>query len=292
MKLKKQRAKITPFSVVVFIALTIYTISVVTVLVWATMTSLRSHQAMKTSPLAIFSGLSFKNYTEVQEAMQITVSTSTDRLTYNLIGMVENSLLYAGVGGLVQMFATVTVAYCTAKYKCLASSIIRNIVIVTLIIPIVGSTPSMIDFLTKLRFYDKFYGMMIMRISFTNSYYLVFYAAFSKLSWEYAESAFIDGASHVRVYFSIMLPLVKTLMATVFIIFFIYGWNDYQTPYMFLPSMPTASLGLFHFFQNHNVDNIPKKMAGGVLVFLPVFIIFILFRNKIMGDLTEGGIKG
>lgn len=292
MKLKKQRAKITPFSIVLFIALTIYTVSVVTVLVWATMTSLRSHQAMKTSPLAIFSGLSFKNYTEVQEAMQITVSTSTDRLTYNLIGMVENSLLYAGVGGLVQMFATVTVAYCTAKYKCLASSIIRNIVIVTLIIPIVGSTPSMIDFLTKLRFYDKFYGIMIMRISFTNSYYLVFYAAFSKLSWEYAESAFIDGASHVRVYFSIMLPLVKTLMATVFIIFFIYGWNDYQTPYMFLPSMPTASLGLFHFFQNHNVDNIPKKMAGGVLVFLPVFIIFILFRNKIMGDLTEGGIKG
>lgn len=292
MKLKKQRTKITPFSIVVFIALTIYMVSVVTVLVWATMTSLRSHQAMKTSPLAIFSGLSFKNYAEVQEAMQITVSTSTDRLTYNLIGMIENSLLYAGIGGFVQMFATVTVAYCTAKYKCLASSIIRNIVIVTLIIPIVGSTPSMIDFMTKLRFYDKFYGVMIMRISFTNSYYLVFYAAFSKLSWEYAESAFIDGASHVRVYFSIMLPLVKTLMATVFIIFFIYGWNDYQTPYMLLPSRPTASLGLFHFFQNHNVGNIPKKMAGGVLVFLPVFIIFILFRNKIMGDLTEGGIKG
>lgn len=283
--------KMTPMSITVFVMLTLYSLGLIVVLLWSIFSSFRQGDLFKEFPLA-FSGFTFDNYKNVSMAMEIKVTSPTMIKYVNLIGMFENSFIYAGGGALIQTFVTATVAYCTAKYKGIASSVIRNIVIVTLIIPIVGSLPSTINFLTTLHLYDNIIGIMLMRISFCNTYYLIFYAAFSKLSWEYAESAFIDGASHLRVYFSIMLPLIKTLLATVFIIFFIYAWNDYQTPYMLIPSMPTAALGLFHFFQNITIDNIPEKMSGGVLVFLPVFIVFVLFRNQIMGDLTEGGIKG
>ena len=288
---KTEKRNVTPFSITVFALLALYSAALFIVLLWSICTSLRQNDLFRVAPVS-FSGFTFSNYGNVAAAMEIRVSTSTKVSYVNLLGMFEYSFLYAGGGAIIQTLVTATVAYCTAKYKCVASSIIRNVVLVTLIIPIVGSLPSTIDFLTTLHLYDNIIGIFLMRISFCNTYYLIFYAAFSRLSWEYAESAFIDGASHLRVYFSIMLPLVKTLVATVFIIFFIYAWNDYQTPYMLLPSMPTAALGLFHFFQNINIENIPQKMAGGVLVFLPVFIVFVLFRNKIMGDLTEGGIKG
>ena len=288
---KTSKRNVTAFSITTFVLLALYSVLLFTVLLWSVFTSLRQNDMFRASPVSL-SGFTFANYGNVASAMEIRVSSATKVSYVNLLGMFEYSFLYAGGGALIQAFVTATVAYCTAKYKSVASSIIRNVVLVTLIIPIVGSLPSTIDFLTRLHLYDNIIGIFLMRISFCNTYYLIFYAAFSRLSWEYAESAFMDGASHLRVYFSIMLPLVKTLVATVFIIFFIYSWNDYQTPYMLLPSMPTAALGLFHFFQNINIENIPEKMAGGVLVFLPVFIVFVLFRNKIMGDLTEGGIKG
>lgn len=288
---KIAKRNVTPFSIVVFCMLALYSAALFIVLFWSVCSSLRLNDAFRATPVA-FSGFTFANYGNVAAAMEIRVTSATKVSYVNLLGMFEYSFLYAGGGALIQVFVTATVAYCTAKYKCVASSIIRNVVLVTLIIPIVGSLPSTIDFLTTLRLYDNIIGIFLMRISFCNTYYLIFYAAFSRLSWEYAESAFIDGASHLRVYFSIMLPLVKTLVATIYIIFFIYAWNDYQTPLMLLPSMPTAALGLFHFFQNITIDNIPEKMAGGVLVFLPVFIVFVAFRNQIMGDLTEGGIKG
>lgn len=290
MKVRANKRK-TVTSVTIFILLAVYSLALITLLVWSMLSSFRQNEAFKKFPTA-FSGFTFENYKNVTAAMEIKVTSATTIKYVNLIGMFENSFVYAGGGALIQTFVTATVAYCTAKYKGIVSSVIRNTVIVTLIIPIVGSLPSTINFLTELHLYDNIIGIMLMRISFCNTYYLIFYAAFSKLSWEYAESAFIDGATHLRVYFSIMLPLIKTLLATVFIIFFIYAWNDYQTPYMLIPSMPTAALGLFHFFQNVTIDNIPEKMAGGVLVFLPVFIVFVLFRNQIMGDLTEGGIKG
>lgn len=288
---KIAKRNVTPFSIVVFCMLALYSAALFIVLFWSVCSSLRLNDAFRAAPVA-FSGFTFANYGNVVAAMEIRVTSATKISYVNLLGMIEYSFLYAGGGALIQVFVTATVAYCTAKYKCVASSIIRNVVLVTLIIPIVGSLPSTIDFLTTLRLYDNIIGIFLMRISFCNTYYLIFYAAFSRLSWEYAESAFIDGASHLRVYFSIMLPLVKTLVATIYIIFFIYAWNDYQTPLMLLPSMPTAAVGLFHFFQNITIDNIPEKMAGGVLVFLPVFIVFVAFRNQIMGDLTEGGIKG
>jgi ABC-type glycerol-3-phosphate transport system permease component len=91
-----------------------------------------------------------------------------------------------------------------------------------------------------------------------------------------------------------MFPLAATLFGTVFLLFFISYWNDYQVPLMFLRNLPTLALGLYGFMlHDHSEFATPTaKIAAGVCVFIPVFAVFVAFRNKIMGNLTEGGIKG
>ena len=208
--------------------------------------------------------------------------------------MLLNSVLYAGGCALFQVACTAVVAYCTARYKNVVSTILHYVVIVTLILPIIGNTPSMIEIMRKLNLYNTMFGAWIMKLGFNNMYYLIFYAAFKSLSWEFAESAFLDGANHFTVFFKIMLPLTMTLVGTVFLLYFISYWNDYQVPMLYFPKYRTAAYGLFVVFTS-TVDGMaypPAKIAGAVFIFLPIFIVFMIFKKKIMGNLTEGGIKG
>ena len=91
-----------------------------------------------------------------------------------------------------------------------------------------------------------------------------------------------------------MMPLTSSLFGTTFILFFIGYWNDYQVPMLFLDKNPVLALGLYEFFQSYSnqLSVGTVKIAGGVIVLIPLLILFIVFRKKLMGNLTEGGIKG
>lgn len=293
---KKMFSSKSVFEIVLFIVLAVYSIALITLLLWAVMSSFKTQDAYDIDKLAFPSPFSFENYSNVLSKMRTYVRTESGSKPVYIETMILNSVLYAGGCALFNTFCTATVAYCTAKYKGRAATFIHNLVIVSLILPIVGSLPATLEMAYNLKLVDHLYGMYVLKFSFNNMYYLIFYAFFSSMSWGYAESAFIDGASHFSVYFRIMLPLAIKLFLTIFLLFFISYWNDYQTPLLFLKNMPTLALGLFAFMYNTDdytakYSTYPTQIAAGVVVFLPIFILFVAFRNKIMGNLTEGGIK-
>lgn len=294
----KTKKEINPFEIVLFVILSVYSLILISLFVWAIFASFMKVETFKENPLAFFKDFEIKNYIDMfseESGIALVYKDRTGETVYGYFSQLINSLIYAGGGGIFQTFAVAAVAYCTSRYKGIVSSIINMIVIVTMILPIVGTLPSLLDLMKDMGVHDTWIGVFMQRFGFCNAYYLIFYAGFSSLSWEYAESAFIDGASHFTVFVRIMLPLVKTLLVTVFILFFVQYWNDYQTPWMLLPSIPTAARGLYHYLYDKtdlHRDAVPKQIAAGVVLFVPIFIIFVVFRDKIMGNLTEGGIKG
>ena len=110
----------------------------------------------------------------------------------------------------------------------------------------------------------------------------------------YAEAAFIDGASHFTVFFRIMLPLVKTTFAALMLLSFISFWNDYYTPMIYLPSMPTLSYGLYYYSHSSGQGQslIPMQLAACMIASFPIMILFLALRKRLMGSLTLGGLKG
>ena len=133
-----------------------------------------------------------------------------------------------------------------------------------------------------------------MKASFLSNTCLIFNATFSGLSKEYSEAATIDGASHFDVMFKVCFPLIKTTILVLFVTSFITFWNDYQTPMIYLSDHPTASYGLFVFNQSTNSyeDFLVYKVAGFILILAPTFLIFLLMKDYLLGNLTEGGVKG
>lgn len=293
------KRKLSLFESVVMVLLILYGVAVVGLLLWGFIASFRNDQAVVQRPWAIFEDLTLDNYSDVFNNFKTFKYVDGGTQTVYFEEMFLNSLLYAGGGALMQTLCTAIVAYLTAKYDNTCSKIVHYTVIVTLTLPIVGNLASMLQVTKSLKLFDSIVGSWIMKFGFNNIYYLIFYAFFKKISWEYAESAFLDGGSHYTVFFRIMLPLAMPLMATVFLLNFIQYWNDFETPYMFLPNHTTAGIMLYMSiiggggsWAGEGVIALTSQLAAAFLVFLPIFVLFLVFRNKIMGNLSEGGIKG
>lgn len=211
-----------------------------------------------------------------------------------LFGMFGNSILYSAGCAAVAVFIPCLVGYLTAKINVWFNKVVIGLVYFSMFFTCYGAMPSMIQTMNDLSLMDTWIGIYLMKASFLSNTTLIFNATFKSLSKEYSEAAVIDGASHVKVMFGICFPLVKTTILVLFVTAFITFWNDYQTPMIYLESFPTASYGLFLFNDARNSynDMLVYKTAGFMLILLPTFLIFILLKDYLLGNLTEGGVKG
>jgi multiple sugar transport system permease protein len=116
---------------------------------------------------------------------------------------------------------------------------------------------------------------------------------FMSVNDEYLESARMDGAGHWRIFASIMLPLVKPALATYAILRFIWTWNDYQNPLIFLrsPKLFTLQLGI-QSFGNENGQYYSLMMAAAVSAILPLLIVYVIGQKQVIEGISAGGIKG
>ena len=78
---------------------------------------------------------------------------------------------------------------------------------------------------------------------------------------------------------------------------FIGFWNDYQTPLLYMPKHPTISYGLYDLYngrgaQRGSVATDVMKLTLATMVMIPILALFLAFKNKLIGNLTVGGIKG
>ena len=123
--------------------------------------------------------------------------------------------------------------------------------------------------------------------------FIMLYGYFQNLSWSYAEAAFIDGCSDFRVFLQIMLPQAMPVLCALGIVQAINLWNDYFTPYMYMPQYPTLAVGLDGIVREMTArSNWPLLFATMLITIVPILAVFIAFQRTIMENMTTGGLKG
>ena len=264
---------------------------------WALINSLKSYINFYEDPLFFPKsgagyGWNFSNYEMAFSALKIL--REGEYITAPR--MLLNSLLYAGGSGFVSIVTACLASYILAKYSYLKW--VRGlwaIVLVTNYLPISSSLAANIKLLSDLGMYDSLLGVIFWQSGAFGYMFLIYYATWKSVSWNYAEAAFIDGAGHFRTMLLIMWPMTRTIFAVLFIQQFITLWNDYMTPIIYLPSYPNLSYGAYQFqfsVADVNIATPPIQIAGLLMLAVPVFVLFMVFRNKLMGSLTLGGLKG
>ena len=208
--------------------------------------------------------------------------------------LLVNTVLYTVGGALIYALMPALTAYLCAKYDYKLSGVLIAVYTLMMCMPIVGSAPFELTFLRNVGLYDSIWGNYIQKMTGGGMYFFVYLAFFKGLSDTYREAASIDGASEGRIMLSVYFPLALKIISTVFLIQFVALWNDYQTPLLYLPTHPTIGYAVYYIsYESFNPEfyHTPVQVAGLMLLALPIIVLFIGFKEKLMGDISLGGIK-
>ena len=276
------------YKILVTAGILLFSLSFLFVLVWMFCNSIRPQKSYFNNVLAFWNlkGATFDNYVKI-----FTTKYSSAKIT--MFGMLKNSLVLIAVCTGLQAIVPVITGYVVARYKTRLGAIAVQLVIISMVVPAIGSTASTYAFMSAIKLKDKWLGIFLMNAGGLGFGMLLYKNYFSSVSWEYAESAFLDGAGNLRVFFSIMYPQALPLIVSMAILNVIGLWNDYMTPYLFLNSKPTVALGVYSI-QTRAEQSGAMPQAFAAMTFMTVFVLAIYagFSKTIMSSMSVGGLKG
>lgn len=120
----------------------------------------------------------------------------------------------------------------------------------------------------------------------------IFYQFLENISYSIDESAIMDGASYFTIFFRLMIPLLKPAIMTVLILKGVTFYNDFYTPYLYMPKPELAviSTALFRFKGPYGTQW-EVICAGVIITMLPALILFLLLQKQIYSGMTSGAVK-
>ncbi|MGZ9165220.1 MAG: carbohydrate ABC transporter permease, partial [Anaerolineales bacterium] len=172
------------------------------------------------------------------------------------------------------------------------ASVASSIMLAGLIIP--PAVVPTIFLLQWLGIYKTLFGMIMIEVAFTLPFATLILRAFmGSIPREIDEAAIMDGASPMRVFFSIILPLLKPAIITVIVVSSVGIYNDFVGPLYFLPGSQnvTAQLTLYSFISQFN-SQWNLLFADVIVITILPLIVFIFFQRQLVSGLTCGAIKG
>ncbi len=292
-KIKKEKSELNKRSVLEIIVLTVFFIFFVFIgitliypLVWVFLNSLKTSAEFYENSFSLPKDWLFSNY--ARAFREVSVHNSS------LLEMAFNSVWIAITATTVSILCSSLTAYAMSKYKFPGKPFLYSIVILIQVLPLIGTGPAMYKFLTNAGITNNPFLIWLIWANGFDFAFIVLYGYFKSISWSYAESAFIDGASNFKVLWSIMYPQALPAIASLVIVNIIGAWNDYTTPMIYLKSYPNLALGIYFFDKDSQfaAAGTPVFFASVLMSMLPILLLFVCFQKMIMTNVTAGGLKG
>lgn len=203
-----------------------------------------------------------------------------------------NSIQVTVITTVTSVLVSCMAAYAFAKIRFTGSNVAFLIVLSTYMIPSQAILVPQFIFYRQLGLFDTHLGLVLLN-SFSVLGTFMLRQFFMSINNEFMEAAKIDGAGHWRTFFQIGIPLVQPAIATYAILRFIWTWNDYQNPLIFLksPALFTLPLGIKKFADAYG-EFYSLMMAASVSAIVPLLIIFIVGQKQVIEGISLGGVKG
>ena len=203
-----------------------------------------------------------------------------------------NSIWLTVAATALQMFVSSLGAYGFSKVHWKGRDQVFVLYLATMMIPPQVTIVSQFLIAKQIRLYNTHLGLILL---YMFSVYGVFLLRQSMLGIpeSLSESAKIDGASHFRVFLQIIFPLTKPALATLGILKFVWTWNDYQAPLVFLSSrkLYTIQLGMKQFASEAG-NYYSLIMAAAVSSIIPLVIAFLFGQRFVIDGIASGAVKG
>ncbi|MEU1351947.1 carbohydrate ABC transporter permease [Streptomyces sp. NPDC005775] len=203
---------------------------------------------------------------------------------------------YISVGSVIGVVLSCSLtAYAFTKVRFAGRNIMFGIMIGTLLLPYhVLIIPQYVMF-QKLELINTFTPLLIGKYLATDAFFVFLMVQFMRgLPKELDEAARLDGCGHLRIYWSIVMPLCRPALITSAIFTFIQAWNDFMGPLLYLnePDKYTVSMGLRMFIDQDAVADYGGMIAMSLVALLPVLAFFLAFQRYLIDGMATSGLKG
>jgi raffinose/stachyose/melibiose transport system permease protein len=137
-------------------------------------------------------------------------------------------------------------------------------------------------------------GMILVNVAFGLSFCILLFRAFvSTIPKELDEAAIVDGAGPLRLFFSVILPLLKPVVITVVVVQAVAVFNDFTGPLYFLPGNENVTVQLtLYNYQSQTLNQWNLLFTDILLITIPVLVMYIIFNRQIVAGMTSGAVKG
>lgn len=204
-----------------------------------------------------------------------------------------NTLVVVLPSVLIILFVGSAAAWVFARGRGRSARIIYYFSIAGILVPPAIITSVLV--LRKIHLLGSQLALIMFYVGIYLSFAIFFITGFIKtIPFELEESAQIDGAKPLRIYMRIILPLLRPILSTTFIVLVLATWNDFFYPFYILqsPDQSTLTLGLYNFAQA-NVHEVKWQLvfADVVLTSLPLVIVYFFAQRRIVSGLMGGALK-
>lgn len=184
------------------------------------------------------------------------------------------------------------VAYILGRFQFRLKSLVLGAFTLPTFVPAMTTTIATFTLIRALGVYNTIFAGVLLYIGSDIVQIYIFLQFVRQIPMALDESAKLDGASRVRIFYSIILPQMKPAIATTAILKILNIYNDFFTPYMYMPkaSLRTVATAL-NTFASDKMANWPLMSAAIVFVALPTLIIYFFLQKQIIGGVTDGAVK-
>jgi len=246
--------------------------------VWTVVTSITPGATLTTTPKIIPDDPSLAPYFEL-----------FDRVPFARVIM--NSLLIAGVSTILQVVTSAMAAYVFARLPFPGRGAIFVVYLATMMIPFQVLIVPLFAEMKTLGLINTYWGAILPTIASAFGVFLL-RQAMSTVPYDLDQAATLDGAGHFRIFFQIMLPLIRPALATLTVFAFLNTWNSFLWPLIILrdPLMQTLPVALSSL-QGQFSTQWDVLMAGSVISIIPMFALYVFAQRYIVQGVAGTGLK-
>ena len=211
---------------------------------------------------------------------------------YMLVRAFFNSSILTVGSVTLMVFLGSMIAFVLSRRKGRLTPLVNTLVLAGLIVP--PAVVPTIWVMQSLGLFKTLPGLILIEVTFGLSFTVLLMRAFiATIPREIDEAAIVDGASPLRLFFQVIVPLLKPVIVTVIVVQSVTVFNDFQNPLYFLPGDQNATVQLtLYNFQSRFVSQYNLLFTNILLITIPMLILYIFFQRQITAGMTAGAVKG
>lgn len=266
-----------------YTGLTVWALIVLFPFYWMVLTSVKSYGSYNAEHVPRFFTLSptLENY--------VSAFTAVPLGRYLL-----NTLIFTVVTTALMVAVSTLAAYAFARLEWKGKNLVFTLFLSMMMIPAELVVITNFATVTSWNLRNSFAGLILPSVTSVFYIYLL-KENFEQVPDELYRAAKVDGTSDLKYLFKVMIPICRPTLVTITILKMIECWNSYVWPRLVTddPLYYLVSNGIQEIRENgFGRENIPAMMAAVVVISVPLIVLFLVFRKKIMAGVSRGGIKG